>query len=316
MQFKTLIFIFLTATLIFAQNDKRTIGLMPFENKTGSSSNDWVSYGMEYLLSNKLAVISGFYLPSKDLMSEAISEAGFGTRSTDERMIYHIGKNASVEVIITGSYKMAGQTLSLNVIYYNTFNGSVIMTETITETIDNLFQISTRIVRRLVELAGITISSTEERLIGFTMTSSIKAFESFVKAYMEDSAGKGRTEVVTGLFRQAIREDPKFWEAYYNLGIVYFNNQNYSQALEQFNRVIEALPRFDKSYYGRGLIYERQKEYDKAIADFQMVTELNPNDYKPYYNLGKISLDQKNYAEAESYLEKAEELNPYHAPTF
>lgn len=316
MRFRTLVIIWLAATCLYAQNDKRTIGLIPVENSAGSTQYEWISFGLEYLLSNKLAVISGFYLPPREVMQEALDEAGYTSGQKSERIIYHLGKSANVEVIINGSYKVSGNILNLDVNYYNSFNGSKILTDTYTEEISGLFDISTRIVRRLVELAGITLSSTEQRIINATFTNSISAFESFVKAYMEDAAGRGRSEVVIGLFRKAIREDPKFWEAYYNLGIVYFNNRNYDQALDQFDKVITALPNFDKPYHGRGLIYERQKKYEQAIADFKKVTELNPNDYKPYYQLGKISIDKEEYTKAEEYLDKAQELNPEFAPLF
>ncbi|MBN2426393.1 MAG: tetratricopeptide repeat protein [Calditrichaceae bacterium] len=315
MKHKIIIIILIFLTVVIGQ-DKRKVGLIPFENLDGSSKYDWISYGLEYLLSNKLSVLSYIYVPEKAIFQEALKEAGFGSRALDERMIYHIGKNASVEVTISGKYEVSGNNVSLDILFSNALNGSVLLNTKYREPLSNLFKISIKIVDDLTNLAGNTISSTERRLVDFQITKSVDAFESFVKGYIETEKKGGKVEEIIGLFKKAIREDPNFWEAYYNLGITYYNSSRYDEALAQFNKVIQALPNFDKPYYGRGLIYEQQKKYREAIADFIKVTEFNPNDYKPYYYLGKINVQDKNYAEAEKYLKKALEINHEYALSY
>lgn len=313
MKLKIFFFLILTASLLFAQS-KRKIGFIPFENEAKNPKYDWVSYGLEYLFLTKVSVLSSFYVPEKNIFKKSLTKSGFGSRPIDERMIYHIGKSSGVQVTVSGKYKVTGQTLQLEVVYSNAFNGSAILKSNHTKPLSDLFIINRLIIDELINLAGNGTSDTEKRLLGFTLTNSIQAFEGFVKAYMENEKKNSRIEVVTGLFRKAISKDPNFWEAYYNLGIVYFNSKKYNDALKQFNKVINALPNFDKSYYGRGLIYEKQKKYKEAIADFKKVTEFNPNDYKPYYYLGKISVLDGNYKEAQENLNKAKEINPEFAP--
>jgi len=315
MRNKILLLIFIFFTLSFAQ-DKRKIGLIPFENATGSSKYDWISYGLEYYLYNKLSSLSGFFVPDKKTFHQALSKSGFGSHELTERMIYHIGKNGKVEVIISGSYRMYGNTLELKVLYSNALNGTELMTSKFSDNINSFFNIGRAVADQVINLAGITVSANEKRLLDFTLTNSIKAYGSFIKAYMESEKKNGRIEVITGLFRRAIREDSKFYEAYYNLGIVYFNSGAYDNALQQFNKVITALPNFDKPYYGRGLIYEKQGKYDLAVKDFKKVTEFNPNDFKPFFYLGKISLVSKDYKKALDYLNQTTKINPNYAPAY
>jgi len=315
MRIKILLFFFLFSTLLPAQ-DKREIGLIPFTNTTNSAKYDWLSYGFEYYLYGKLSLISGFYVPDKKAFHKSLKKAGYPDRKIDERMIYHIGKYSGVEVTVSGSYKVSGNRFELKITYSNAFNGSVLLSSNYNESLTNFFKVGRKVTDDLINLAGISVSSTEQKLLNFSFTKSIRAYESFIRAYMENEKPNNRIEVVTGLFRQAIREDAKFWEAYYNLGIVYFNARSYDPALQQFNKVITALPNFDKPYLGRGLIYEKQKKYKLAIKDFKKVTEFNPNDYKPFYYLGKISILDKDYKAAENYLNKAIELNPDFAASY
>lgn len=310
-----IIILLLSISFCFAV-DKRKIGLVPFENKTGKPGYEWVSYGLDYLLSNKLSVMSGFFVSEKAQFSKALREANFGQRPVDERMIYHIGKYSGVEVVLWGAYEVNGQNIKLEVVYSNAFNGTTILTSKFEEPLSNLFEIARKIVDQLINLAGIPVLESEKRLLNLTFTNSISAFESFIKGYIENEKEDSRIEMVTGLFRKAIREDSRFWEAYYNLGIVYFNTKRYDKALEQFNTVIAALPKFDKPYYGRALIYEKKNNFDAAINDFITVTKFNPNDYKAYYYLGRLSIRTKDYQKAEEFLNKAEEINPEFAPTY
>ncbi len=307
-----LVFLF---SISFAQ-DKRRIGLIPFENATGNSKYDWISYGLEYYLYSKLNTLSGFFVPDKKSFRQSLTKAGYGTKPLNEQMIFHIGKYSGVEVTVSGSFKMYGNTIELKVLYSNAFNGTELLSSTFSEPIGDFFITGRKVVDQVITLAGININQTEHRLLDFTLTNSINAYGSFIKAYMENEKSSSRIEVVTGLFRRAIQEDAKFWEAYYNLGIVYFNSGSYNNALQQFDKVIVALPNFDKPYLGRGLIYNKQKKYDLAISDFKKVTEFNPNDFKPFFYLGKISLREKKFKEALDFINKAIHINPNYAPAF
>ena len=63
MKFKICLIFILSATILFGQ-DRRKVGLIPVVNES-SKKYDWVSYGLEYLLYNKLSVISGFFVLDK-----------------------------------------------------------------------------------------------------------------------------------------------------------------------------------------------------------------------------------------------------------
>ena len=315
MKLKLFIIFVLTISMLYGQ-DRRKVGLIPTINESGPKY-DWVSYGLEYLLYNKLSVLSGFYVVDKEKFRSTLEASGFNYKTVpDSRLIYRMGKDAGIQIAVSGRYKVAANTLSLELTFSNAFNGTEILTSQYQEPLGNLFQTTSKIVDQLVNLAGIGVTDKERRLLGLSITKSINAFESFIRAYIEEATNTGRREAVIGLFKRAIREDPKFWEAYYNLGIVYYNTNRYNQALDQFNQVINALPNFDKPYYGRGLIYEQQNRLDEAIADFIKVTEFNPNDYKPFYYLGKLSVKNGSYEEAAQYLDKAIEINPDFAPTY
>ena len=296
--------------------EKRGVGILPFENLKNDKQYDWISFGIQYLLSNKLAHLSAFYVPDHNVIKKALIESGWGQHKIDGEMVYHVGKITGINVGITGNYSTNGSVINLNVTFFNSFNGASIFSKKYTKSNSELFSIADDIAQNLLQVAAVSLSSNEKAIMNRKITSSVKAYEQFCLGYIENEKSNKNYEVTIGLFKKAIRADSKFWEAYYNLGIIYFNNRDYDNALKQFDIIISSLPNFEKPYFGRGLIYLRKEQYDKAMADFTKVTKFNPNDYKPYYYLGVANIERKKFTEAKKNLDKSIELNPDYANSY
>lgn len=296
--------------------EKRNVGILPFDNLKNDQKYEWINFGLQYLLSNKLANVSAFYVPDQSIIKKSLADNGYKSGQINGDLVYRVGRETGINIGITGSYSTNGQNLIINLNVVNSFNGASILSKQYSQTLNDIFNIADDMTSSILNLAAVTLSAQEQAIVNRRITSSPKAFEYFCLGYVENEKANKQMEIITGLFRQAIREDSKFWEAYYNLGIAYFNNQEYDNALQQFDIIIKSLPNFEKPYYGRALIYMRKGDLDKAKADFLRVTESNPNDYKPFYYLGSISVKLKQYNDADTYLKKSIELNPDFADTY
>ena len=126
MKFKIVIILVFTISLLYGQ-DRRKVGLIPTINESGKKY-DWVSYGLEYLLYNKLSVLSGFYVIDKQKFRTALEASGFNHKTIpDSRLIYRMGKDMGAQVAVSGRYKIAANTLSLEITFSNGFNGTEIL---------------------------------------------------------------------------------------------------------------------------------------------------------------------------------------------
>ncbi|TFH00262.1 MAG: tetratricopeptide repeat protein [Calditrichales bacterium] len=305
-----ILLIFLTFSNIAFAQDKRGVGIFPLENFGNDQKFEWISFGISYLLSNKLSNISAYYVPEQRVIEKAIREAGYPGKKINGEMVYHVGKSSGINLGIVGNYNTNGRTIEVNIDFINAFNGASIFSKNYKKNYDQLFEIADDIATNLINLTTVTLTPGEQNIINRQITKSVKAFQNFCLGYLENEKPNGQREVVVGLFRNAIREDPNFWEASFNLGIAYFNDRDYTQALKQFDRIIAALPDFEKPYYGRAMIHFRNNDLVKAKNDFLQVIQFNPNDYKPYFYLGRISIQLEQYDDANKNLKKAAELNP------
>ncbi len=55
---------------------------------------------------------------------------------------------------------------------------------------------------------------------------------------------------------------------------------------------------FPEAYFNRGLIYYAQNHYDRAIEDFNAVIELKPDDMKAYLNRANSYYEKGSYGSA------------------
>ena len=79
-------------------------------------------------------------------------------------------------------------------------------------------------------------------------------------------------------FEQAIRDDPNFAEAHNNLGFTLRQQgpQNYSKALEHYNKAIQLKPTIAEAYEDRGVLFAKMGRKAAAEKDLVTLKKLNP----------------------------------------
>lgn len=92
---------------------------------------------------------------------------------------------------------------------------------------------------------------------------------------------------------------PDDHEIRYLLGMVYFRQKNYGQAVEEFQRVVEEAPDYPYAYTGLGRVKMVHQEYDAAIDYFRRAITILPSDNHVYYFLGQALEAKGEIGEAE-----------------
>ncbi len=118
------------------------------------------------------------------------------------------------------------------------------------------------------------------------------------------------------LFKEAIREFKvglKIYpesDAYYNLGVTYFNMGDTKNALESYKKTIEHKSDYTPAINNIGVIHFMEKNYKEAEKFFRLVLENDTNFGDAYANLGAISQNEGKFDEALKYYSSALRKNP------
>jgi tetratricopeptide (TPR) repeat protein len=99
-------------------------------------------------------------------------------------------------------------------------------------------------------------------------------------------------------FEKAIELNPLFAEAFLYKGLAEIELQNFDQAIKDFTITIELDPAFsDQAHYFRGLTRYFKNENQSAIDDFTVAIRMNP-DFVSFYQRGKANLKLKEFRRA------------------
>jgi len=112
------------------------------------------------------------------------------------------------------------------------------------------------------------------------------------------------------LLEKAIVRDPRYADAYNNLGQLYRQQGDLARAIEQYELAAELLPCVALYPYNLGFAYAENNEYDAAIAAYKAALARNPAYVKALNNLGFVYLQTDKLVEAEPYLKQGLAIDP------
>ncbi|MBC8231814.1 VCBS repeat-containing protein [bacterium] len=106
------------------------------------------------------------------------------------------------------------------------------------------------------------------------------------------------------------KQKDEIFEHHNNLAISYINQQQYKEAVKEFQQVLKVYPKHLPTIVNLGLSYHRQLKFDEAAKTFSKALAIDPDETYSHYNLGLIYYAKKRYQEAAIKLEKVVALDP------
>ncbi len=97
---------------------------------------------------------------------------------------------------------------------------------------------------------------------------------------------------------------------HFNSGVTFYNQKEFSKAIQAYQKVIELDPTYVEAYNNMGIVYQMLGNADRAFGAYQKATEINPRYEKGYNNLGILLLLKGRYEEALGSFQKALAVNP------
>lgn len=80
------------------------------------------------------------------------------------------------------------------------------------------------------------------------------------------------------------------YQTYYKNGYIYFTQENYGKAEQNYKKAIELNPNFENAHYWLGRVYQQSGAYNKAIEQWKEVLRINPeNQYAFLYLIGSFN---------------------------
>ncbi len=115
-------------------------------------------------------------------------------------------------------------------------------------------------------------------------------------------------------YHTALRIEPDYPEAQYNLGITYADMGNAVSAMTSFSQLLAANPDYQDVLFRIGLIHSSKGDYSKAEEAFKSQYRLTPDHRDNRLELGRVYLLTENHQEAEEILLSIVSQYPDYSP--
>lgn len=129
-----------------------------------------------------------------------------------------------------------------------------------------------------IKLARLRASRNEPNAIQF-FDNAIKSSPGNVLPYMAKADflwEEEQYDQAIETFKEVIKLDQSYEDAYYNIGLVYLEMDSIDMAHKHFDLTINMNPLYHKAYYYRGLASEYLGNTESAIQDYEQCNNLEP----------------------------------------
>lgn len=90
-------------------------------------------------------------------------------------------------------------------------------------------------------------------------------------------------------YTEVLKVDKNYFDAYYNLGLVYIDDDNLTEAQKMFDKCIKISPKDYKGYLQKGIVLRNMEKYQQAISILQKADELSPRSSDIIYQIGMVA---------------------------
>ena len=120
-----------------------------------------------------------------------------------------------------------------------------------------------------------------------------------------DAGANGNLQKQKEYLEKAVALYPNDERAHFTLGAYFFGQQEYSEAIHEYEISIHLSDRFAPAYNILGYAYRQTEDYQKAEQTFKKYTELIPNDANPYDSYAELLLKIGRFDESIANYRKA-----------
>ncbi|MEZ5197318.1 MAG: adenylate/guanylate cyclase domain-containing protein [Bacteroidales bacterium] len=275
-----------TIERVVSKNEfRKKLALYFFNNKTGDSNLDWMSYAIPAILDYDLSQNLFLHAQPAAALFYKFKEAGYSSGLGAPLMLLkNISEYYQLEYFVTGDFNKQTEGYWIKVKLFETANARMISefefsNKNFFTLIDN---VSAMLTEKL-ELPSRHKTESSDLPIAEIYTDSIKALEYITKGNNEILINNNWHKA-TEYVEMAIEEDPGFTLAHLVLAEYCFNSNNISKAEEQLQITMDNIYNLPErlQFNAKFFYYISKQEPDKALAVLKMWTELFPEDIEAH----------------------------------
>jgi adenylate cyclase len=294
--------------------DKPSIAVLPFENMSEDSTQDYFSDGLTEQIISTLSKLRGLFV---------ISRSSTFTYKGKPVKVQKVAEDLGVKYVLEGSVKRTADRIRITAQLIDATTGHHVWSERYDREQKDIFAIQDDITMEITKALRIELIDGEQaRIWGKHETNDLQAFEKVLQGFSYLANGNKEDNVrAQQLYEEAMDLDPEYTRAHVGLGFTHFFDARFGwvesrtdsikMAFKYSQKAIELDDTFDPAHYLLACLYLVTRQHEKAIAEAKQAVALNPNGAEAHQVLGALLGASGNWADSIVYVKKAIRLNPF-----
>jgi len=292
----------------FRGPSRRTLAILPFSNRTGDKSVDFMSSGLSESLIDNLSFTSGLRVLKSTMV------AGYKDRENDPDVV---GRALNVDAVLVGQVNKEGDNIVLQTRLVRTSDGSELWRMKSVLQPSEILNVQRSLTTKID--MSFNASSGNNRKSG--TTDNPDAYRLYLLG--RTAAERGAVDDAITSFKQATDLDPAFALAWSGLADAYASKPTVaygsiptadamSKASAAARRALEAGDGLAEPHISMGIIKMRfEWQWREAEEQFKRAIEIDPYRASAHVSYASLLITTGRFAEAIDETKKAKDLDPY-----
>jgi TolB-like protein len=287
------------------QDRRRLLAVLPFENISGNGEG-YFAAGMTQEVTSQLSKLSAL---------RVIGRTAVAQFKDPRSQLSVLAKELGIGSAVTGTVREEGARVRVNVELIDAQSGQVIWSEQYDREGVDVFAAQSDIAMRVGQALDASVTLEEQARIGKRPTSSVAAYELFVRARTPPgTTTEERLKASIDLLRRAVVLDPQFAEAYSQIANACYFQGAYgdlsalARGVEAANRALQIDPDLASGHRGLALNLHQRGRLREALPAYRKAIALDPSYTGGLHDLSFGENTAGRYDEALKYGKRGREL--------
>lgn len=293
-------------------SEKPSIAVLPFVNMSDDSTQEYFSDGITEQIITGLSKIPQLFV---------IARNSTFTYKGKPVKVQQMGQQLGVRYVLEGSVQKARDRVRITAQLIDATTGHHLWADNYDRDLQDIFALQDEITLKIMTTMQVKLTEGEQARLWEGDTTNIHAFDKFYQGHEYfNSVTKQDTARARQLFKEAIKQDPDYAQAYAGLAATHLRDSEFGwskspqksieRAIRLAKKTLVLNDSMDFAYGLLGHIYLINRQYEKAIAAGRRAIALNPNGAHAHAWLGNFLCFAKRPEEGLALLKKAIRLNP------
>jgi adenylate cyclase len=264
--------------------DKPSIAILPFDNMSGDSEQEYFSDGISEDLTTALSRFDGLFVIARN---SAFAYKG------EVKDIKRIGRELGVRYLLEGSVRRAGERVRVNAQLIDADADRHVWAERFDRQVEDVFELQDDIVASIAATVGPEITLAEIERARNKRPDALDTWDLYLRAFSayypmtEDSVAEA-----VSLLQKAIEAEPEFANAYALLGLCHAHiamhgwvkpvSLAYGEARRLTEEAVRLSPASPETNYSLAFVLTLIGEPERGITAARRAIDLNPNYAEAY----------------------------------